>query len=90
MSTNDADDKPTAANDGPQTGLTEAERADNFGFSHREGRPTGDHVALSPEEEKARKHRNVYIALSLVVFMVAIFLITVVRLSQNIATGAAG
>jgi len=86
---NETGNAPEPANDGPQDGLTDAERADNFGFSHREGRPTGEHVALSPEEEKARKHRNVYIALSLVVFMVAVFLITVVRLSQNIA-GAAG
>ncbi|WP_238934932.1 protoheme IX farnesyltransferase [Maricaulis parjimensis] len=75
--------------------LTEAEqaakdRADNFGFYHREGRPTGEQVALTPEQLAARKKRNVYIALSLVAFMVAVFLITVVRLSQNVAAGAAG
>jgi hypothetical protein len=69
--------------------LTDAERAENFGFSHREGRATGEHVKLTPEQEQARKKRNVYIALSLVAFMVAVFLITVVRLSQNVA-GAAG
>jgi len=65
------------------------DRADNFGFYHREGRPTGDQVALTPEQTAARKKRNVYIALSLVAFMVAVFLITVVRLSQNIAAGGA-
>jgi hypothetical protein len=75
--------------------LTEAEReakerADNFGFHHREGRPTGEHVTLTPEQEKARRKRNIYIALGLVGFMVAVFLITVVRLGQNIANGAAG
>jgi hypothetical protein len=63
------------------------DRADNFGFYHREGRPTGDQVALTPEQIAARKKRNVYIALSLVAFMVAVFLITVVRLSQNIEAG---
>lgn len=66
------------------------DRADNFGFAHREGRVTGEHVALTPEQLAARKKRNVYIALGLVAFMVAVFLITVVRLSQNIAAGAAG
>ncbi len=66
------------------------DRADNFGFYHREGRPTGEQIALTPEQTAARKKRNVYIALSLVAFMVAVFLITVVRLSQNIAAGGAG
>ena len=46
-------------------------------------------VRLTPEQEKARARRNVVIALSLVGFMVAVFAITVVRLSQNIAAGAA-
>ena len=45
-------------------------------------------VLLTPEQEKARSRRNVVIALSLVGFMVAVFAITVVRLSQNIAAGA--
>jgi len=66
-----------------------SDQNDNFGFHHREGRATGEHVALTPEQEKARKKRNVYIALGLVAFMVAVFLVTVVRLSQN-AGGAAG
>lgn len=69
-------------------GLSEAERAENFGFSHREGRATGEHVKLTAEQEKARKRRNIYIALGLVGFMVAVFLITVVRLGQNVAGGA--
>ena len=66
-----------------------SDRDDNFGFHHREGQATGEHVRLTPEQEKARKRRNVYIAWGLVAFMVAVFLITVVRLSQNIA-GVAG
>ncbi|MBR9826858.1 MAG: protoheme IX farnesyltransferase [Alphaproteobacteria bacterium] len=50
--------------------------------------PSGEHYTLSPEEEAARKKRNVAIALSLVGFMVVVFLITVVQLSNNIANGA--
>ncbi|WP_421923589.1 hypothetical protein [Maricaulis maris] len=45
-------------------------------------------VRLTPEQEKARARRNVVIAWSLIGFMVAVFAITVVRLSQNIAAGA--
>jgi len=44
-------------------------------------------VRLTPEQEKARGRRNVVIAWSLVGFMVAVFAITVVRISQNIAAG---
>jgi hypothetical protein len=62
---------------------------DNFGFHHREGQPTGEHVSLTPEQEKARKKRNVFIALGLVAFMVAVFLVTIAKLSQNVA-GVAG
>lgn len=54
----------------------------------REGQPTGESLKLTPEQEKARKRRNVVIALSLVAFMIAVFAITVVRLSQNIAGAA--
>jgi len=45
-------------------------------------------VRLTPEQEKARARRNVVIAWSLVGFMVAVFAITLVRLSQNVAAGA--
>ena len=44
-------------------------------------------VALTPEEEKARKRRNVAIALGLVAFIVLIFVVTVVRMSSNYNTG---
>lgn len=65
-----------------------APASQNFGFYNREGVPSGEHHTLSPEEEAARKKRNVAIALSLVGFMVVVFLITVVQLSNNIANGA--
>ena len=71
-------------------GLSPEEIQDNFGFRNREGRATGEHVQLTPEQERARKRRNLYIAWSLAAFMVLVFLVTVVRLSQNIANGAAG
>lgn len=44
-------------------------------------------VKLTPEQEKARKRRNVAIALGLVAFIVLIFLVTVVRMSSNYNAG---
>lgn len=44
-------------------------------------------VKLTPEEEKARKRRNVAIFWSLIAFIVLIFVTTVVRLSGNVAAG---
>lgn len=43
-------------------------------------------VVLTAEQKKARSRRNVVIALSLVAFVVLVFLVTVVRLSSNIAS----
>jgi hypothetical protein len=45
-------------------------------------------VKLTPEEEAARKRRNMAIAIGLVGFIVLIFLVTVVRMSSNYNTGA--
>jgi len=42
---------------------------------------------LTPEEEKARKRRNVAIFWSLIGFIVLIFLVTLRRLTSNIAAG---
>ena len=44
-------------------------------------------VKLTPEEEKARKRRNVAIFWSLIGFILLIFVTTVVRLSGNVAAG---
>ncbi len=52
-----------------------------------EGKPTGERIRLTVEQEAARKRRNLVIAGSLVGFIVLIFLVTVLRLSQNIAAG---
>ena len=48
-------------------------------------------VQLSEAEKAEQKRRNLVIAFSLVGFVVLVFLVTVIRLSQNIAAnGAAG
>jgi hypothetical protein len=45
-------------------------------------------VKLSPEEEAARKRRNLMIALGLAAFIGLIFITTVVRMSSNYNAGA--
>ncbi|MFS2318690.1 hypothetical protein RMQ97_12190 [Maricaulis sp. D1M11] len=64
------------------------EQPDPNEFLGREGKPTGDSQALTPEEEAARKSRNRAIGWSLFGFVVLVFLITVARLSQNIIAGS--
>lgn len=39
-----------------------------------------------PEAAKARSRRNIAIAVSLVVFVVLVFVVTIVRLGANVAT----
>jgi hypothetical protein len=56
----------------------------------REGIPTGETVKLTAEQEAARKKRNVAIAIGLVSFMVIIMVVTMLRISQNIAASSAG
>lgn len=43
---------------------------------------------ISPEEAKARNSRNMILAVSIVGFMVVIFLVTVVRMSENMPGAA--
>jgi len=67
------------------------DNSDNFGFKHREGQVIpGETVRLTDEQKAALKKRNRAVALSLIAFMVLIFAVTVMRLSQNIAAGAGG
>lgn len=54
-----------------------------------EGRFTGETYAPSPEEEAARRKRNVAIALAVVAFMAVVFLITTQRLRSAIEAGRA-
>jgi len=41
-------------------------------------------VRLTPEQEKARKRRNLWIALSLAGFMALVFFITLAKLGANV------
>lgn len=56
----------------------------------REGLPTGETHTPSADEEKARRRRNIAIALSVVAFAVLVYLTTVLRLAENIKSGGAG
>lgn len=42
-------------------------------------------VTLTPEQEKARKQRNVWLALSVAGFMVLVFLITLAKMHAGMA-----
>lgn len=44
-------------------------------------------MQLTPEQLRARKRRNVALALALVGFIVLVFVATVLRLQANIAAG---
>ena len=50
----------------------------------REGLATGEHHEVTPEEQKARKRRNMAIALGVVTFIVLVYSTTLLRLTQNI------
>ncbi len=45
-------------------------------------------IVLTPEEVKARSRRNVWIALSIVAFVMLVFLITMVKVEDGIVAGA--
>lgn len=44
-------------------------------------------IKLTPEQEKARKKRNIWIALALGAFMVLVFLITITQMKAGVAIG---
>jgi len=46
-------------------------------------------MRLTPDELRARKRRNLWIALGLLAFIVLVFLTTIVRLQQNQADARA-
>lgn len=45
-----------------------------------QGLPSGEHVVLTPEQEKARKRRNVLLAISIAAFMLLVYFITMARI----------
>ena len=47
-------------------------------------------VIMTPEELKARKRRNLWIALSIVAFVVLVFAITMAKIGGNIANMGGG
>ncbi len=44
-----------------------------------------DTVKLTPEQEKARKVRNIMIAAGLLAFVALVYVVTIVRLGENVA-----
>jgi len=68
---------------------TPPERKDSGLFLAREGVPTGESVVLTPEQIAARKRRNIAIALSLLGFCALVFIVTLIKIGQNLTgTGA--
>lgn len=49
-----------------------------------QGAASGEHVKLTPEQEKARGRRNLVIALSIGAFMLLVFLITLAQLRAGV------
>lgn len=62
-----------------------ADAPDDYG---REGLPTGEHHQPTDAEEKARNKRNIAIALSVVGFVILIYLTTFFRLAENLKGAA--
>ncbi|WP_417489799.1 hypothetical protein [Maricaulis sp.] len=68
---------------------TPPEPAGQSAFQAHEGVPTGEFVALTPEQTAARKRRNIAIGLSLLAFCALVFVVTVIRIGQNFAEAGA-
>ena len=65
----------------------EAQRAQEKIFDVGEGKVTGEDLALSPEEAKARRKRNIAIAFGVLGFIVIVYLTTILRYAANIEAG---
>lgn len=76
-------DQPEA--DGTQTPPADRGAGERSSFlNQEEAKATGEHYTLSPEEKKARKRRSIAIALGVVAFVALVYLITMLRLAQNV------
>jgi hypothetical protein len=53
-------------------------------MASREAIPTGEHVTLTPAEVAARKKRNNWIAISLVGFVILVFILTMAKVGGGI------
>jgi hypothetical protein len=47
-----------------------------------------DHLIMTPDELKARKRRNLWIALAIGAFILLVFLITIVKVKAGLIAGA--
>jgi hypothetical protein len=47
-----------------------------------------DHLIMTPDELKARKRRNLWIALAVAAFVVLVFFITLTKLQAGLMAGA--
>ena len=68
-----------------EVGTESVEDYDEFGG--REGLPTGDHYAPTPEEVAARNKRNLAVALAVVLFVVIVYATTTLRMRDAIEAG---
>ncbi|MEJ0060619.1 MAG: hypothetical protein WDM79_14035 [Terricaulis sp.] len=46
-------------------------------------KPPQEFVTLTPEQVKARNRRNIVLALSIVAFVILVFLITLAKIKEN-------
>ncbi len=51
---------------------------------HREAVPTGEHVKLTPQQEKARRRRGQWLALGLFAFVILVFMLTMTKMGAQI------
>ncbi|GGC96303.1 hypothetical protein [Aquisalinus flavus] len=80
-------DRPDSGSDHVSDGDGEAEANEtehqDF-FSARDARATGEHYQMTQAEQKSRKRRSIVIALGIVAFVALIYLITMLRLAENV------
>ncbi len=82
----DWDGEPEKKGETPVTAPPAAGRPDIGAIlmASREAIPTGEHVTLTPEEVAARKKRNTWIALSLVGFVILVFVLTMAKVGGGV------
>ena len=79
----DASADDDAGADPAEKETPDAEEHRDF-LSARDARATGEHYRMTPAEEKSRKRRSIAIALGIVAFVALVYLITMLRLAENV------
>jgi len=82
QSTEEAADRLDREAAASEPDLPPADREDFL--SAKDARATGEHYRMTPEEENSRKRRSIAIALGIVAFVALIYLITMLRLAENV------